>query len=145
MPGKRPLFTVLHFPHPQMGRSSPSLLIVFIDCRVLSREARGCSLLPISTSPAPTSFLSSFFTWKKVRWLWAAFQGCPVHKDGDVTSIAELGRQGDKFTESLHLPPHLPSTPGLNELCPGTSHPDAAHPGLGVGPLMGSSREAPSP
>lgn len=28
--------------------------------------------------------------WKKVRWLWAALQGCPVHKDGDVTSIAEL-------------------------------------------------------
>lgn len=38
----------------------------------------------------PTSFLSSFFTWKKVRWLLAVLQGCPVHKDGDVTSIREL-------------------------------------------------------
>lgn len=64
----------------------------------------GCSLQPVSTSsPLPTSFLSSFFTWKKVQWLLAVLQECPVHKDGDVTSIRELRRQGDKLAESLHL------------------------------------------
>lgn len=66
-----------------------------------------CSLQPVSTSsPLPTSFLSSFFTWK-VRWLLAVLQGCPVHKDGDATSVRELRRQGDKLAESLHLPPGI--------------------------------------
>lgn len=57
--------------------------------------------------PRPPSFLSSFFTWRKVRWLLAVLQGCPVHKDGDVTSIRGLRRQEDKLAESLHLPPSI--------------------------------------
>lgn len=99
-----------------MGQLSLSLLIFFTDCGVLSQgRSRHCFryqgtvlcslfLLP---PPLPTSFLSSFFTWKKVRWLLAVLQGCPVHKDGDATSVRELRRQGDKLAEILHLPPGI--------------------------------------